>query len=269
VAIPNINPHYFGKAKASEIGDPLSARRRLDFDRLLQVGKVIVYKKGASTDLTVGHFIGIKDNPPPGMYGRTADNHKDCLWWDSIFDAISDSDDSGDSISCHVGGIWKSNRGKESDNDSNGSNGEEETCTGDNEEETSDSGGSNHKADSALNKDREIQDHSSTSGSDYEGSMHSEDGEEWYEKKSKEGDDNESIEDKDPDEWLGVVKWISSDYAFAAGGDSGSLVFATEGNIIIPLGIHVGRPRSGFSIFISLETYCYKAESHGHTLEIC
>ena len=162
-------------------------------------------------------------------------------------------------MSCHVGGISKSDIGKESDNDSNGSNGEDDG------EETSDSSGSNHKAHSPLEEDRESQDHSS--GPDFEGSIHSEDGEEWYQKESEEGDDNESFEDKDSNEWLGVVKWISSNYEFAAGGDSGSLVFATEGNIIIPIGIHVGRPRSGFSIFISLETYCFKAESHGHTLE--
>ena len=80
VAIVNINPYYYGQAEASEIGDPLSVPRRGDFDRLLRVGKIMVYKLGASTDLIVGHFIGIKDNPPPGMYGRAVDKHQ-CLWW--------------------------------------------------------------------------------------------------------------------------------------------------------------------------------------------
>lgn len=66
---------------------------------------------------------------------------------------------------------------------------------------------------------------------------------------------------------MGFVQWISAGYDFAAGGDSGSLVFATEGNTVIPFGIHVGRPRCGFSTFVSLETYCYKVELHGNTLE--
>ena len=92
----------------------------------------------------------------------------------------------------------------------------------------------------------------------------------WYK-----ADNTDIDEDKDEDEieqdrseWLGIVKWISDDHSFAGPGDSGSLVFAREGGITIPLGIHVGSPTSmpNHSLFISIETYCYEAESEGWTL---
>lgn len=261
IEISNINPHYYNETKPLNIEDPLSSSRRESFERIRNVGKVIVYKVGASTDLTVGYFIAIKDRPPPGMYGRDLDSHEESLWWDSVLNSCSDSEDSGESGSCHSGGLWQSNISRESSHDSNGSD-IEKLCT--KEEDTSDRSSYNSKADSSLKQDGESQDCSDAS--DFEASIHPEDREEWYQKESGESDDSESIEDKDPNEWFGVVQWISADYDFAAGGDSGSLVFATEGNTVISIGIRVGRPRSGFSIFISLETYCYKAELHGHIL---
>lgn len=262
IEISNVNPHYYSEIKTSNIEDPLSVSRRHGFERLLNVGKIIVYIAGASTDLTVGYFIGIKDRSPPGMYGRDVDSHEESLWWDSVLHCFSDSEDSGESGYCHSDGLWQSNISRESSHDSNGSDIEKPYTK---EEDTSDRTSFNSKADSSLKEDEESQDYSDAS--DFEASIHPEDREEWYQKESGESDDNESIEDKDSNEWLGVVQWISTDYHFAAGGDSGSLVFATEGNTLIPIGIHVGRPRSGFSIFISLETYCHKAELHGHTLE--
>jgi hypothetical protein len=56
----------------------------------------------------------------------------------------------------------------------------------------------------------------------------------WY---KPEEDVEEDVEGEE-DEWLGVVEWM--DVPFADSGDSGSLVFAREDGIVIPLGIHVG-----------------------------
>jgi len=73
----------------------------------------------------------------------------------------------------------------------------------------------------------------------------------WYtlnEDGEEETDDEETEEaEKDDDEWLGVVEWM--DPLFSASGDSGSLVFAREDGIHIPLGIHVGSPDSEQSSF--------------------
>jgi hypothetical protein len=91
----------------------------------------------------------------------------------------------------------------------------------------------------------------------------------WYE--PEDGEEVEEVEemDKEDEEWLGVVQWM--DVPFAAPGDSGSLVFAREEGIIIPLGIHVGSPTSmpNTSIFISLETFCFEAEAEGLEPHFC
>lgn len=92
----------------------------------------------------------------------------------------------------------------------------------------------------------------------------------WYEPEDEEEvKEVEKEVDKEEDEWLGVVEWM--DVPFSAGGDSGSLVFAREDGIIIPLGIHVGSPESmpNTSIFISLETFCFEAEAEGLELKFC
>ncbi|KAL2838487.1 hypothetical protein BJX68DRAFT_212071 [Aspergillus pseudodeflectus] len=63
--------------------------------------------------------------------------------------------------------------------------------------------------------------------------------------------------DFDENEWIGVVEWIG--ILFSAPGDSGSLVFALEDGITIPLGIHVGaKAEKSCSFFISLETTATK-----------
>jgi hypothetical protein len=80
--------------------------------------------------------------------------------------------------------------------------------------------------------------------------------------------DEEEVE-KEEDEWLGVVEWM--DVPFAASGDSGSLVFAREEGIVIPLGIHVGSPESmpKTSMFVSLETLYFGAEADGLEPHFC
>jgi hypothetical protein len=82
----------------------------------------------------------------------------------------------------------------------------------------------------------------------------------------EESDSDESDGDLDEEEWLGVVKW--GETAFSAPGDSGSLVFAMEEGVVVPLGIHIGAPTSilEHSVFISLDTFCYKAEEEGWDL---
>jgi len=82
----------------------------------------------------------------------------------------------------------------------------------------------------------------------------------WYE---PEGEELNLVgAEKDDGEWLGLVEWM--DAPFAAGGDSGSLVFAREDGIHILLEIHVGSSkRTQTSIFVSLETFCFEAESEG------
>lgn len=73
-----------------------------------------------------------------------------------------------------------------------------------------------------------------------------------------------SVDELDQDEWLGIVRWFQDD-PFSAPGDSRSLVFTRKDGIVIPLGIHIGAPDSmpGHSVFISLETFCFEAESEG------
>lgn len=90
----------------------------------------------------------------------------------------------------------------------------------------------------------------------------------WYTADDSDTDEDEDEIEQDQDEWLGIVRWISDDQSFTGPGDSGSLVFAKEGGITIPLGIHIGAPTSmpNHSIFISIETYCYEAESEGWEL---
>lgn len=63
--------------------------------------------------------------------------------------------------------------------------------------------------------------------------------------------------------WFGVVKW--STVPFAAPGDSGSMVFAVESGVRVPLGIHVGSPESmpDHSVFICLEAFCLEGEKQG------
>jgi hypothetical protein len=83
----------------------------------------------------------------------------------------------------------------------------------------------------------------------------------WYEPE-EDKELNLEKEEMDADEWLGLVEWM--DVPFSAPGDSGSLVFARQDGIHIPLGIHVGSPENtNTSIFISLETFCFEAESEG------
>jgi hypothetical protein len=93
-------------------------------------------------------------------------------------------------------------------------------------------------------------------------------GSEDMQDRDDDGDDDVSgSEDmQDRDEWVGIVKW--ADVPFSAPGDSGSLVFAIEEGVTIPLGIHVGAPTSipQHSVFISIETFCYEAENEGWEL---
>jgi hypothetical protein len=96
---------------------------------------------------------------------------------------------------------------------------------------------------------------------------------EWWEVSNEDDDEdddegeseNEDDEDED-EEWLGLVKW--ADIPFSAPGDSGSLVFALESGVTVPLGIHVGSPGCypGHSLFIGLEAFCYEAEREGWEL---
>lgn len=73
---------------------------------------------------------------------------------------------------------------------------------------------------------------------------------------------NDSDLEMADDEWMGVVEWDT--IPFSTGGDSGSLVFAAEGGMIIPLGIHVGaKSEQRRSYFILIETFCLVAEKEG------
>lgn len=84
--------------------------------------------------------------------------------------------------------------------------------------------------------------------------------------KSESSDIEDDQEPKDDSEWMGVVRWYQ--VPFTQPGESGSLVFAKEENVTMPLGIHVGSPASmpNHSVFISLETYCSEAEREGWEL---
>ncbi|KAB8239226.1 uncharacterized protein BDW43DRAFT_260932 [Aspergillus alliaceus] len=53
------------------------------------------------------------------------------------------------------------------------------------------------------------------------------------------GDSRNNLEDEmDENEWMGVVDWTG--LPFSSPGDSGSLIFAIEDGIYVPLRIHVG-----------------------------
>lgn len=152
--IPCLNAHFFEFLEASKErpGDPLSTPRRKSLDDHILRNRLVVFKQGASSDLTMGFFEAILDEPP----------------------------------------------------------------------------------------------------------------EDWYESNKGHGEEDE----KDEEEWIGCVRWISEDSPFADPGDSGSLVFAREDGIMIPLGIHIGSPSSMpfCSLFISIDTFCLEAEKEGWTL---
>lgn len=93
------------------------------------------------------------------------------VWWDSVVDYISDSEDSGNSGSSHSGGIWKFDISKESSHDS--TDAEEESRTKDDGEDTTDRSSFNSKANSSLKEH-----------------IHSKDGEEWYQKEGDKGEEH-------------------------------------------------------------------------------
>lgn len=61
--------------------------------------------------------------------------------------------------------------------------------------------------------------------------------------------------------WYGKVQWSDHHTEFGAPGDSGSLVYAIESGIYVPLGIYLGTPEAwrpqSCSCFVSLETFAY------------
>lgn len=71
----------------------------------------------------------------------------------------------------------------------------------------------------------------------------------WYEREETESGTEEwrdevstDDEELDDEEWIGFVKWTN--IPFTAPGDSGSLMFALESGVTVPLGIHYGDPES-------------------------
>jgi len=180
--IPCVDPHFYSSSKsgADNSLDPVSPFRRQRIEKqLLSRSRVVVHKRGAATDLTMGYFININDTAPRGWYQSQLDEDNTREWW-------QDGGDDGD------GDVSGSKDMGDNDADDNG--------------------------------------------------------------------DEVIGYDKDDLEWIGVVQW--ADDPFSAPGDSGSLVFALEEGITVPLGIHVGAPEAmpRHSIFISIETYCYEAE---------
>ena len=66
--IPNLDVHYFSTAKLSlsQILDPVSTPRTRDLRRLTYGPGLVVYKNGATSDLTLGHLVEIMTSPPQG-----------------------------------------------------------------------------------------------------------------------------------------------------------------------------------------------------------
>lgn len=63
--------------------------------------------------------------------------------------------------------------------------------------------------------------------------------------------------------WLGIVEW-DKEVAFSAGGDSGSMAYAMDKQIMILLGVYLGTPwPNRRSIFLCLEAYCREANKEG------
>jgi len=63
--------------------------------------------------------------------------------------------------------------------------------------------------------------------------------------------------------WVGFVEWTGC--PFSVPGDSGALVYASDGAVKIPLGIHIGAPSAyeETSMFLSLESYLIEARLMG------
>lgn len=85
-AILSVNLGYHSTLDIAEdkLADPICDSRRTNLQNALDMGPMIVYKRGASTDLTLGRFIKIRSKPPKGWYGR------------SLHDLSSDVDDDDD-----------------------------------------------------------------------------------------------------------------------------------------------------------------------------
>ncbi|KAL2870263.1 uncharacterized protein BJX67DRAFT_345046 [Aspergillus lucknowensis] len=186
----NINVHYFSfrALGKSAMLQPLIQPRVRSIRKALRRSSILVFKRGAGTDLTMGHFSKLQREPPEGWYSDSE---------------LSDLDSS------FIEFIKERNL--------NTRNGETQ---------------------SGLNPVfSDLSETSSVSSSDT--------------------DDDASVD------WFGEVTW--SDVGFAGPGDSGSLVFAIESGVFVPLGIHLGSLGSGQgpSYFLCLETFCEQARIEG------
>jgi hypothetical protein len=207
-SIPCIDLHFYNSEKTSSDNalDPLSASRREDLKVRLSESPLVVYKRGASTDLTMGYLTEINDEAPNGWYQPLSDEEDDT------------QEEGGDGI------VF-----------------EDEDTEDDTQEEDGDGN---------VFEDEDTEDDTEEDG---DGNVF---------------EDEDTEDDTEENEWIGIVKWADN-VPFSAPGDSGSLVFALEGGITIPLGIHVGAPGSKpqHSAFISIETFCYEAEKEGWSLQ--
>ena len=79
--IANLNVHYFATqgytASDIDMTDPLSLSRRSILEQQLNIGPIIVYKVGATTDLTMGRFVTIRDVQPKGWYKPEDEKEKE------------------------------------------------------------------------------------------------------------------------------------------------------------------------------------------------
>jgi hypothetical protein len=194
--IPNLNPYYFQKHAVPQavMSDPARFGRYKDIKSKLRTSSIVVYKKGASTDLTMGYLVNVTKKTPKGWYEQSTGGQGE--------DRVVENEESNE-----------------------GSN--EELSQG---------------STSPINvifafSDSEM---------------------------SNIGISTES-EDENTQDWLGIVRW--ADMPFADSGDSGSLVFAFESGIFVPLGVHIGS-QNGRSYFICLESFCYEGEKEGWDLKL-
>jgi hypothetical protein len=69
-SIPCIDLHFYNSSKSSSDNalDPVATSRRQDIDNLLSRSPLVVYKKGASTDLTMGYLVRVRDKAPDRWY---------------------------------------------------------------------------------------------------------------------------------------------------------------------------------------------------------
>ena len=94
-SITCLDPHIFTKLTGeTDAGDPVCQSHRFSLEQKFHPDGLVSYKKGSSSDLTMGRLVKIDDYPPKGWYG--VDEGEDDDLNSIVFERDNDNEDGGD-----------------------------------------------------------------------------------------------------------------------------------------------------------------------------